>query len=94
MTLFWGSSYGFPKPLPTGRFKRYIRRNEYEASHFYSAYPQATTTMVNAALTLDPMLLPFSPSWCSSRRTLERPTIMGAGVAGTFDPSGAVLHHV
>ena len=56
MTLFWGSSYGFPKPLPTGRFKQYIRRNEYEASHFYSAYPQATTTMVNAALTLDPKL--------------------------------------
>jgi hypothetical protein len=53
MTYFWGSSYGFPKPLPTGPFKRYIRRNQYEASHFYSAYPDATTTMVNASLELD-----------------------------------------
>jgi len=53
MTLFWGSSYGFPKPLPTAPFKAYIKRNEIEASHFYSAYPESTTTMVNAALELD-----------------------------------------
>jgi hypothetical protein len=53
MTFFWGSSYGFPKPLPTAPFKDYIRRNQYVASHFYSAYPDATTTMVNAALELD-----------------------------------------
>ena len=46
MTLFWGSSYGFPTPLPTGRFKDYIKRNEIEASHFYCAYPEATTTIV------------------------------------------------
>ncbi len=77
MTLFWGSSYGFPKPLPTGRFKQYIRRNEYEASHFYSAYPQATATMVNSALRLDPKLAAlrrqaatmddeqFAAAWCT-----------------------------
>ena len=53
MTFFWGSSYGFPKPLPTAPFKAYIRRNEIEASHFYSAYPEATTTIVNGALELD-----------------------------------------
>lgn len=53
MTLFWGSSYGFPKPLPTGRFKVWIKRNEIDACHFYSAYPEATTTMVLAALELD-----------------------------------------
>ncbi|MDQ3739695.1 MAG: hypothetical protein M3320_00830 [Actinomycetota bacterium] len=59
MTLFWGSSYGFPKPLPTGPFKQYIRRNEIEASHFYSAYPDATTTMVLAALELQTKLAPL-----------------------------------
>ena len=53
MSVFWGSSYGFPKPLPTGPFKDYIRRNEIEASHFYSAYPEATATMVVQALELD-----------------------------------------
>lgn len=53
MTAFWGSSYGFPKPLPTGPFKEYIRSNETAADHFYSAYPEATSTMVQRALTLD-----------------------------------------
>jgi hypothetical protein len=59
MTFFWGSSYGFPKPLPTAPFKAYIRRHEIEASHFYSAYPEATTTMVLSALRLDEELATF-----------------------------------
>jgi hypothetical protein len=56
MKLFWGSSYGFPNPLPTGRFKDYIRRHEIVASHFYSAYPDATTTIVLSSLELDAKL--------------------------------------
>ncbi len=59
MTLFWGSSYGFPKPLPTGQFKKYIQRHELVASHFYSAYPEATTTIVLSALDLDRELRAF-----------------------------------
>jgi hypothetical protein len=59
MTLFWGSSYGFPTPLPTGRFKDYIKRHEIVASHFYSAYPDATTTIVLSALELDAKLGEF-----------------------------------
>ncbi len=59
MTTFWGSSYGFPKPLPTAPFKRYIKGNEIEASHFYSAYPEATSTMIQAALRLDGRLAPL-----------------------------------
>jgi hypothetical protein len=51
---FWGSSYGFPWALPTGPFKAYIRNNEYVASHYYSAYPQATATLVLQALELEP----------------------------------------
>jgi len=52
MKIFWASSYGFPQPLPTAPFKDYIRQNEIDASHFWSAYPDATTTMVRDALTL------------------------------------------
>jgi hypothetical protein len=59
MTLFWGSSYGFPKPLPSGPFKKYIQRHELVASHFYSAYPEATTTIVLSALDLDRELRAF-----------------------------------
>ena len=56
MTAFWGSSYGFPKPLPTAPFKRYIQDNETEADHYYSAYPDATSTMIQRALVLDDKL--------------------------------------
>lgn len=54
MWAFWGSSYGFPNALPAGPFKDYIRRNEYTANHYYSAYPEATTTTVLASLQLSP----------------------------------------
>ena len=52
MKTVWGSSYGFPNPLPATPFKAYIRRNELEANHFYSAYPEATTTTALAGLEL------------------------------------------
>ena len=62
MTAFWGSSYGFPKPLPTAPFKRYIQDNEIEADHYYSAYPDATSTMIQSALALDAKLAPLKAS--------------------------------
>ncbi len=52
MKKIWGSSYGFPGPVPVDPFKDYIRNNEYEVSHYYSAYPQASVTMVQGALAL------------------------------------------
>jgi len=52
MRLIWGSSFGFPGAKPVGPFKRYITQNEFESDHFYSAYPEATTTMVSSALAL------------------------------------------
>jgi hypothetical protein len=56
MRFFWGSSYGFPGPLPPGPFKDYIKDNELVASHYYSAYPEATATIVLQALELAPRL--------------------------------------
>lgn len=56
MWAFWGSSHGFPGALPSGPFKAYIQANELPASHYYSAYPEATATMVLAALELDPKI--------------------------------------
>jgi hypothetical protein len=52
MKLIWGRGVDFPGPQPTGPFLRYIRANEYVAAHYYSAYPEATTTMVCSALEL------------------------------------------
>ncbi len=62
MAAFWGSSYGFPKALPVGPFKAYIKENEIANSHYYSAYPEATITMVKAALDLDDKLAPLRRS--------------------------------
>lgn len=54
MTLFWGTSYGFPKPIPVTRFMDYIHANEFITSHYYSAYPTASTTMIVSALAFEP----------------------------------------
>jgi hypothetical protein len=48
----WGTSFGFPGAKPVVPFKEYIQRNEYVTSHYYSAYPEATTRMITAALDL------------------------------------------
>jgi hypothetical protein len=56
MWAFWGSSFGFPGALPAAPFKRYIRSNEVDASHYYAAYPEATATMVLGALEVEPRL--------------------------------------
>jgi hypothetical protein len=55
MHALWGSSYGFPGPVPVGPFKQWVRRNEFVASHYHSAYPEATTKEVLAALELRTM---------------------------------------
>jgi len=49
MKGIWGTSYGFPGPIPVEPFKEYIRRNEYVANHYWSAYPGATTTEIISA---------------------------------------------
>lgn len=56
MWAVWGSSYGFRSALPSGPFKAYIRENAMPASHYYSAYPDATAATVLAALEVTPRL--------------------------------------
>lgn len=53
MKLLWDSSYGFPGPQPVDQFEAYIRRNEYVASYYWSAYPRHSTTMILDALALE-----------------------------------------
>lgn len=53
MTYIWGTSYGFPGPKPVAPFKTYIKGNEFQAAHYYSAYPDVTITMALSALTLE-----------------------------------------
>jgi hypothetical protein len=48
----WGPCFGFPGAQPATQFKRYIRHNELPVDHFYAAYPDASASMVVAALRL------------------------------------------
>jgi hypothetical protein len=50
MQELFGAAYNFPGPTPAEPFKAYIRRHDYEAEHFYSAYPRTSATDVARAL--------------------------------------------
>lgn len=52
MEWFWGTSYGFPGPLPCTPFKAYIDQNEFAMGHYYRAYPDASVAMIVSALAL------------------------------------------
>jgi hypothetical protein len=48
----WFWSIGYPFARPVGPLKTYIRRNQIESDHSYSAYPGASVRDVRAALEL------------------------------------------
>ena len=52
----WGSAYGWPGVAPVAGFKAWVRRNEFVASHYWSAYPEATTRDILAALDAEPRI--------------------------------------
>ena len=52
MNILFGAAYNFPGPQPSGPFKDFIRRHDYEAEHFYSAYETTTAPDVGRALTV------------------------------------------
>lgn len=61
MKAIWGTSHGFPGPIPVEPFKAYIRRNEFVADHYWSAYPDATTTEIVSAARVAAALQDFRP---------------------------------
>lgn len=52
----WGSAHGWPGVAPVAGFKHWVRRNEFVASHYWSAYPEATTRDILAALDTEPRI--------------------------------------
>jgi hypothetical protein len=52
MDWIWSNAYYYPKGQPPGATKRAIRHLEYTASHYYSATPDASATMILSALAL------------------------------------------
>ena len=48
----WFSSFGYPGPRPVAPIEAYVKKNSYDASYYWSTYPEATTTDILAALAL------------------------------------------
>jgi hypothetical protein len=56
----WFWSIGYPFARPAGPLKSYIRRNQIESDHSYSAYPGASVRDVRAGLALQSELEKFA----------------------------------
>jgi hypothetical protein len=60
MRAIWGSSEGFPGPVPVESLRGWIDRHAVETSHYYAAYPEASTKEVLASLHVTRRLRQFS----------------------------------
>jgi hypothetical protein len=60
MKGYWSSSRAFPGPLPAGPFQAFFRDHEVDLSHYYSAYPDATVTIIRQAIELEERLDMFA----------------------------------
>jgi len=49
LDLFWKWNIRYPRSVPLTPFHEYIRYNQIEATHYYSAYPLASSNDVKAA---------------------------------------------
>ncbi|HMD57893.1 MAG TPA: hypothetical protein VKG82_10525 [Solirubrobacteraceae bacterium] len=52
MRAMWQGVFGFPGPRPVDRFLSFILARTTPAQYYYCAYPEASSTMVEAALRL------------------------------------------
>lgn len=87
----WFWSIGYPFARPVGPLKTYIRRNQIESDHSYSAYPGASVRDVRAALELHNALKKFAkdtPGLSPDRFAVEfdRLLISVQNKLGTFSP--------
>ena len=60
LDLFWKWNVRYPKSVPLAPFHKYIRHNQIDTSHYYSAYPMAASNDVKSAKKLKQALINFS----------------------------------
>jgi len=63
LDLFWKWNIRYPHSVALTPFHKYIRYNQIETIHYYSAYPLATSNDVKAAKKLKAMLIDFDRQW-------------------------------
>ena len=53
MTLIWGSSFGFPRPISRGAVRALHQAQRVRGQPFLLLYPDATATMIGSAFRLE-----------------------------------------
>jgi hypothetical protein len=69
LDLFWKWNVRYPKSVPLTPFHNYIRHNQIDTSHYYSAYPMASSNDVKSAKKLKKALIDFNAT--SSNKTSD-----------------------
>lgn len=59
LDLFWKWNIRYPKSVPLTPFHDYIRHNQIDTDHYYTAYPLATSNDVKAAKKIKKSLIEF-----------------------------------
>ena len=62
LDLFWKLNVRYPKSVPLTPFHDYIRYNQIDNDHYYSAYPMATSNDVKSAKKVKQTLIAFNSS--------------------------------
>ncbi len=63
LDLFWKWNIRYPRSVPLTPFHEYIRHNQLETTHYYSAYPLASSNDIKAAKKVKSALLDFDRQW-------------------------------
>ncbi|MBV8664985.1 MAG: hypothetical protein JO269_00750 [Burkholderiaceae bacterium] len=63
LDMFWKWNIRYPHSVALTPFHHYIRYNQIETTHYYSAYPLATSNDVKSAKSLKQKLIEFDALW-------------------------------
>jgi hypothetical protein len=63
LDMFWKWNIRYPHSVALTPFHQYIQYNQLETTHYYSAYPLASSNDVKAAKKLKAMLIDFDSKW-------------------------------
>ncbi|HYD79760.1 MAG TPA: hypothetical protein VEC06_08120 [Paucimonas sp.] len=66
LDLFWTGNIRYPRSVPLTPFHEYIRYNQIETIHYYSAYPLATSNDIKSAKKVKAALIEFADGWADA----------------------------
>lgn len=66
LDLFWKWNIRYPRSVPLTPFHEYIRYNQIETTHYYSAYPLASSNDIKAAKNVRQAMLDFDSGYADA----------------------------